>query len=560
MDVAGAQALSTALTDKEHESLESDKTRKKNQEVSGAGSFDIEKVRQMSIESNNCTNDNQQNIGDSQSSSKNSEGSATTFILEHIMRTYQVFGSRKSRKAARRMAIQTMKQIGYTAMVVTPGKFSIKHAASAPYHLFFTRVENSKENQQFSITFSEILDRSLGEIVNSLHLSFIVNVGWLYLQYLLAGQRTDMTILYKHRINNENLSKNVTAIRVENKSDFSSHHTNMTILQYKDGIRVVVSTAGLYPDDWENRTQGLWISPHLPYLKNGFTNPGDGESPTDFKRDLVGYLREYGVNEQPELTQWIWAVQKADFSKVNVFFIASVPGFHKIPEADFWGYRKLAHILSRYATLPPDASQWPIVAQSSAVGCFGSTIENWLLKNIIWCMSKEISKGLKNHPKFQFIYPSIENYKQSFDYQYLSTSLSYNEKMHSKQQWLESYLYQWKAERTGRDRTMPGIKSYTRISPDLKSIPWFVLTSANLSKAAWGKIQPSGYYIGNYEAGVVFIPKFITGTTTFPIGDEEDSAVPVFPIPYDLPLSQYRPDDSPFVNEFINTCLELCGN
>ncbi|KYN10019.1 putative tyrosyl-DNA phosphodiesterase, partial [Trachymyrmex cornetzi] len=100
---------------------------------------------------------------------------------------------------------------------------------------------------------------------------------------------------------------------------------------------------------------------------------------------------------------WICVVRKADFSDVNVFLVASVPGIHKAVEADFWGYKKLAYVLSCNVTLSPDA-QWPIVAQSSAVGCFGSTIESWLLKDIIRCMSKEISMGLKNHPQFQFIY------------------------------------------------------------------------------------------------------------------------------------------------------------
>lgn len=68
--------------------------------------------------------------------------------------------------------------------------------------------------------------------------------------------------------------------------------------------------------------------------------------------------------------------------------------------------------------------------------------------------------------------------------------------------------------RTGRDRAMPHIKSYTRISPDLKSVPWFVLTSGNLSKAAWG-VQRNNHYIMNYEAGVVFLPKFIVSATHF---------------------------------------------
>ncbi|XP_018338249.1 PREDICTED: probable tyrosyl-DNA phosphodiesterase, partial [Trachymyrmex septentrionalis] len=246
-----------------------------------------------------------------------------------------------------------MRQLGYSVRVVKPGKFAMKYASSAPYHLFFTRIENSKEtyNQQFSITFSEILDRSLGEIVKSLHLNFMVDATWLCLQYLLAGQRTDMTILYGERLDHEKLSNNITMIEVDMPMKFGCHHTNIMILQYKDnGIRVIVSTANLYFEDWENRTQGLWISPHLPRLPES-ANPSDGESPTGFKKDLERYLSKY---KQPALTQWIRAVRKANFSEVSVFLLASVPGIHKPGEANFWGYKKLAYILSRYVTLPPD--------------------------------------------------------------------------------------------------------------------------------------------------------------------------------------------------------------
>jgi len=173
----------------------------------------------------------------------------------------------------------------------------------------------------------------------------------------------------------------------------------------------------------------------LPSLSES-ANPDDGESPTDFKKDLVRYLSKY---EQPALMQWIRAVQMTDFSDINVFLVASVPGIHETDEADFWGQRKLAYVLSRFATLPSDA-QWPIVALSSGVGCFGSKFENGLLQDITWCMSKETSKDSKNPPHFQFIYPSIANYKQSFDFRVLSTPLSYSAENHFKQQWLESYL------------------------------------------------------------------------------------------------------------------------
>jgi len=104
--------------------------------------------------------------------------------------TYQDFNLKKSRKKVRNKAIHMLKQFGYPIMVVKPGRFAMKYASSAPYHLFFTRIEDSKQtyNQQLSITFSEILDCSLGEIVNSLHkfccrrqmIVFAISVGWSY--------------------------------------------------------------------------------------------------------------------------------------------------------------------------------------------------------------------------------------------------------------------------------------------------------------------------------------------------------------------------------------------
>lgn len=176
------------------------------------------------------------------------------------MDQYLACDSEKSRNELRKKAIQMMKNSGYCVSVTELGEFAIKYALSAPYHLFFTRVEKSKEtyDQQFSITFPEILDISLGEIVNSLHFNFMVDVGWLCLQYLLAGQRAEMTILYGERVDQEKVGSNIVMKEIVMPTAFGCHHTKIMILQYKDdGIRVVVSTANLYSDDWENRTQGF---------------------------------------------------------------------------------------------------------------------------------------------------------------------------------------------------------------------------------------------------------------------------------------------------------------
>ncbi|XP_051166212.1 probable tyrosyl-DNA phosphodiesterase [Leptopilina boulardi] len=495
------------------------------------------------------SNFSSQSSSSSNTNSYSSDSSATTGTS--IVENFIGCKTTAARENIRKQALEKMRRAGLKANVVEPGEFALKYALSAPYHLFFTRVEEIKEtfNQPLTITLPEILDISLGEIVESLHFNFMIDMGWLCLQYLLAAQSAKMLVLYESRVDSDPLPANITAIEIPKPSAFGCHHTKVSLLKYKDnGIRIIVSTANLYSDDWENRTQGVWISPHLPQLPES-SNSNDGESPTGFKKDFERYLLTY---KQATLTEWIYAIRHADCSAINVFFLASVPGSHKGHDLNNWGHKKLASILSQHATLPADSPYWPIVAQCSSIGSFGPNFENWLQKDIVTSMSKEKNAGLKSITNFQFVYPSINNFKNSIDCRAAACCLPYSMKTHSKQEWIESYMYQWKASKINRDRAMPHIKSYTRISRDFKKIPWFVLTSANLSKAAWGTFRQSNY-IMNYEAGIVFIPKLITKETTFPIEKQESSDIPVFPMPYDLPLTRYGPQDKAFVIEFFDS-------
>jgi tyrosyl-DNA phosphodiesterase-1 len=73
-----------------------------------------------------------------------------------------------------------------------------------------------------------------------------------------------------------------------------------------------------------------------------------------------------------------------------------------------------------------------------------------------------------------------------------------------------------------------------------EKIRWFLLTSANLSKSAWGMIQPdSTFLIRNYELGVFFSP------SNCGLSDYLDSKV--CPLPYHLPLIKYSKEDQPWI-------------
>jgi len=70
----------------------------------------------------------------------------------------------------------------------------------------------------------------------------------------------------------------------------------------------------------------------------------------------------------------------------------------------------------------------------------------------------------------------------------------------------------WECYSRKRSKAMPHIKTYCRISSNCTEMSWFLLTSANLSKAAWGrklKSKDQSNYIMAHEAGVLFLPQFL---------------------------------------------------
>lgn len=69
----------------------------------------------------------------------------------------------------------------------------------------------------------------------------------------------------------------------------------------------------------------------------------------------------------------------------------------------------------------------------------------------------------------------------------------------------------WRSDRRKRTRVMPHIKTYTRLNKSQSAAQFFLLTSANISKAAWGTLQKQNtqLFIRSYEAGVLLLPKFL---------------------------------------------------
>ncbi|XP_075989530.1 tyrosyl-DNA phosphodiesterase glaikit isoform X2 [Anticarsia gemmatalis] len=460
--------------------------------------------------------------------------------------------SQKNRDSDYHPIVPPTRRVEDFLTVVAPrGKMAAKHAAAAPYYIFYTTIKDSKQThvQPYSITFQEILDRSLGELRCSLQINFMVEIGWLLAQYYFAGySEKKLTILYGEECSElKNITKKkprVEAHQVTMSTPFGKHHTKMMILCYEDGsLRVVISTANLYYDDWENRTQGLWFSPACPELPAD-AMPHDGESPTMFKRSLLRYLNHYHL---AALAYYVERVKRCDFSHINVFLVASVPGSH--PDMD-WGMLRVGTLLRQHCAY---AQKAPLIAQASSIGSYGKEPKLWLTGDFLhnFTKSRDMPQMLSAPPELKIIYPSLQNVRQSHDDLLGGGCLPYAADAHAKQTWLNDFLYQWQARHTARNKAMPHIKSYTRlVGGEGGEVPYYLLTSANISKAAWGQVNKGNgaLRLMSYEAGVLFLPKFVINADFFPLSAGAKNRLI---IPYDLPPVKYTQDMNPWVSDYL---------
>ncbi|XP_055535564.1 probable tyrosyl-DNA phosphodiesterase isoform X1 [Wyeomyia smithii] len=446
----------------------------------------------------------------------------------------------------------------YYPVVLPRGQMAKKLENAAPYNFFLTTITDAPitHKESLSITFQELLDSSLGELESSVQMNFMVDIGWLLGHYFFAGcEDRPLLILYGDETPElkvvSSKKPNVTAIKVHIATPFGVHHTKMGLYAYTDGsMRVVVSTANLYEDDWHNRTQGLWISPKLPPVPEE-SDTGFGESRTGFRGSLITYLNSYKIGQ---LQPWVAKIQKIDFRAVNVFLVASVPGGHlNTAKGPLWGHPRLGYLLGQHSA--PIDDTCPLVAQSSSIGSLGPNPQSWVLSEVMASFRKDSAPiGLRRVPVFKMIFPSFSNVRNSHDHLLGGGCLPYMKATHDKQPWLKEYLHQWKSDSRNRSKAVPHIKTYCRWSH--RGIYWFLLTSANLSKAAWGVYNKSAKFeaplrINSYEAGVLFLPKFVIEENYFPMESKIEQQHPLFPMPYDVPIIPYAPEDTPFFMDYL---------
>ncbi|XP_041468540.1 LOW QUALITY PROTEIN: tyrosyl-DNA phosphodiesterase 1-like [Lytechinus variegatus] len=430
---------------------------------------------------------------------------------------------------------------------------------SSPYGFLLTKVEGiaSTYNNQYAVHIKDILDPCMGKLVESAQFNYMFDIPWLMKQY--PREFRDKPLLIVHGEQREGKIAlheaahpfpNIKLCQARLDIMYGTHHSKMMFLLYANGMRVVIHTANIIEMDWHQKTQGVWISPLFPKLPSAKQTASDGESPTFFKRDLLAYLTAYRA---PSLQPWKDHITQHDLSGAKVFLIASVPGRHIGESKDKWGHLKVRKILRQYGPDKHLVQAWPVIGQFSSIGSLGADKTKWLCAEFLQSMSSVkgqsgtfTSNADTRHMKL--IYPCSDNVRTSLEGYPAGGSLPYSIQTAKKQPYLHQFFFQWKASRMGRSRASPHIKSYSRLSPDNKEIAWFMVTSANLSKAAWGVFEKNGsqLMIRSYEIGVMMIPcSFDKTWKTFPLVDGHGQKE--FSLPWDVPLTPYSKSDRPWI-------------
>nr|XP_020516530.2 tyrosyl-DNA phosphodiesterase 1-like [Labrus bergylta] len=427
-------------------------------------------------------------------------------------------------------------------------------SASDPYRFYLNKVTGlDRRFNTGALHIRDILSPLFGTLKESVQFNYCFDIAWMLKQF--PPEFRERPVLIVHGDKREAKARLVQQAQpfphvrfCQAKLDiaFGTHHTKMMLLWYEEGFRVVIMTSNLIRADWYQKTQGMWISPLFPRLPEG-SSESAGESPTFFKRDLLEYLASYRA---PELEEWIQLIKEHDLSETRVYLVGSTPGRYVGSDMERWGHLRLRKLLYDHAHPVANEESWPVIGQFSSIGSMGLDKTKWLAGEFQRTMTTLGKSSLRPDTPVHLLYPSVEDVRNSLEGYPAGGSLPYSIQTAQKQLWLHSYFHRWKADTTGRSHAMPHIKTYMRASPDFSQLAWFLVTSSNLSKAAWGALEKNNtqVMVRSYELGVLYVPSAFD-MKTFPVHKNPFpvSSCSGFPVPFDLPPSGYSPKDQPWI-------------
>ncbi|KAI4722260.1 phospholipase D/nuclease [Aureobasidium sp. EXF-10727] len=363
---------------------------------------------------------------------------------------------------------------------------------------------------------------------------------------------------------------------------YGTHHSKMMVLFRRDDTaQVVIHTANMISQDWMNLTQAVWRSPLLP-LSTAQDEKSEAPmgSGARFKQELLDYLEAYKSKFRDPTRPLVDQLKRYDFSSVKAALVASVPGKQQVgttitsSRESLWGWLGLQQALKTIPTTA-SASQAQINVLISSIG---TLYEKWL--DGFFDVLGTTTAGHKleaKKPLVRVIFPTADEIRRSLDgYQSGSSiHMKLNSVVQQKQlKHMKPHLCTWAGDtngdqhgvrQAGRRRAAPHIKTFIRFSDtECNKIDWALVTSANLSKQAWGEMANKNgeVSISSFEIGVLVCPQWLVGqgetATMVPVFKKDEPEVDAFGgvdkvigvrMPYDLPLTLYAENEVPWCAE-----------
>ncbi|KAK9811236.1 hypothetical protein WJX72_000407 [[Myrmecia] bisecta] len=270
---------------------------------------------------------------------------------------------------------------------------------------------------------------------------------------------------------------------------WGTYHSKAFLIEYATGLRVVVHTANLIYPDCNCKSQGVWVQ-DFPCKDEA----AKAAPPAEFEAALADYLRALELPEASE-QHALALCASHDFSSARAHLVPSIPGKHGGPRLNRYGHLRVRDLLGREA-FDDSFQHAPIAAQFSSLG---SLDEKWLLNEFRLSLAagtcsadKKLGLPAVGPTGLQLVWPMVAEVRDSGEGWYAGGSIPGSHKNVTKA-FLQPYWHRWGGQPVGRQRAMPHIKTYTRYVPGREgkgdgTLAYFLLTSHNLSKAAWGSL------------------------------------------------------------------------
>jgi tyrosyl-DNA phosphodiesterase-1 len=372
----------------------------------------------------------------------------------------------------------------------------------------------------------------------------------------------------------------------------------MFLVGYSSGrLRVNIHTSNLLENDVHLKCQGAFIQDFLPKTDDQLSS---FES-SDFEESLVTYMESYhilkkmkwsSIDHMAELCTLVSHLQKYDFSTAVGVLIPSIPGYHephveKRPGKEVLGYLKVQQAIRKHCSARNSSidTAGPIVCQFSSIGSLSIPYLDKVMN--AWNVRTAHQTGVPPRGTclslLKIVWPTVQEIVTSVEGPSGGGSVPGRTRCLQKD-FLKPLLHRWKATSVRncleKGVNVPHIKTYYQNSTgnssgddgNDNSMDWFVVSSHNLSKAAWGELQnrsgrgPS-LAIQHWELGVFISPSTLGVDSMGPFVDDFDRAMSKFdsggrkeldgsgihgsrraiiPLPYKFRPERYQTNDEPW--------------